>query len=69
MSAIGKGLPPAKKNCTTLVFHFSWVLQSPQREIEDNAYAYAGLGGGGGKQGVFWEICKWINGQKAKYGY
>ena len=44
-------LPPAPcpKFCITYVFHFSWLLQPSQEEIENNAYAiFFFLGGGGG---------------------
>ena len=50
-------LPPAPcpKFCITYVFHFSWLLQPSQEEIENNAYAIffflAGVGGGGGGGG------------------
>ena len=46
-------LPPAPcpKFCITYVFHFSWLLQPSQEEIENNAYAifFFFFWGGGGK--------------------
>ena len=39
---------PLKKLCTTIVSNFSWVFTVVRREIEDNAYAKLGWGGGGG---------------------
>ena len=45
---IGQNAPcfPPPKFCKTIVFNFSWVLQSSQRKIEDNGYAKFGVGGG-----------------------
>ena len=51
---------PLPKKMDHLGFSFLLGITIASREIEDNAYAYAGWGGGGGKQGVFWEMwCKW----------
>ena len=44
--------PPTHKNCTTLAFRFSWVLQSPQKKLKTMLVEV-------GQKGVFWEMCKW----------
>ena len=44
---------PLKKLCTTTVFNFSWVFTVVRREIEDNAYAKLGWGGGGDNEAYY----------------
>ena len=45
--------PP--KFCIIFVFHFSWVLQPTSQEKLRTMQNF------GGKQGAFWEMCKWRN--------
>ena len=49
---------PTHKNCTTLAFRFSWVLQSPQKKLKTMLVQVFFLREVGQK-GVFWEMCKW----------
>ena len=45
---------------STLLFNSSWVLQSPQEKLKTIfTQNFKREGGGGGEQGVLWEMRKW----------
>ena len=53
--------PPPAQKLDNLCFSFLLSITAVPRETQDNDCAKCGgrRGGGGGKQGVLWEMCKW----------